>query len=94
MIYVYGGSLIILLFFTLLFRIKDKPIFSIFDQKEHSLLFFYPFAARIYALLQKLYPGRKNSKTKRLLKSIYVKENVDGELSLYYIKKPLQFWRS
>ena len=87
MIYVYSGSLIILLFFTLLFRIKDKPIFSIFDQKEHSLLFFYPFAARLYALLQKLYPGRKNSKTKRLLKSIYVKENVDGELSLYYIKK-------
>lgn len=87
MIYVYGGSLIVLLFFTLLFRIKDKPIFSIFNQKEHSLLFFYPFAARIYALLQKLNPGRKDSKTKRLLKSIYVKENVEGELSLFYIKK-------
>ena len=87
MIYVYGGSVIVLLFFTLLFRIKDKPIFSIFNQKEHTLLFFYPFAARICTLLQKLNPGRKDSKAKRLLKSIYVKENVDGELSLFYIKK-------
>ena len=79
MIYVYGGSVIVLLFFTLLFRIKDKPIFSIFNQKEHTLLFFYPFAARICTLLQKLNPGRKDSKAKRLLKSIYVKENVDGK---------------
>ena len=87
MIYVYSGSFLVLFFFTLLFRIKDKPIISSLNQKEHSLLFFYPFAARIHALLQKLHPGKKDSKTKRMMKSIYVKENVDGEVSLFYIKK-------
>ncbi len=87
MIYIYGGILIILLFFTLLFRIKDKSLFSGFDQKEHSLILFYPFAARIYTLVQKRNPGKNDSKTKRMLKSIYVKENVDGEAALFYIKK-------
>lgn len=87
MFYVYSGSFLVLLFFTLLFRFKDKSILSGLNQKEHTLLLFYPFAARINALLRKLYPEKKDTKTKRMMKSIYVKENVDGEAALFYIKK-------
>ena len=78
MIYVYGVILLVLLFFSLLFKIKDK---------DRSQPFFYPFAARLQALFLKIHFRRKDSKTKQMLQSIYVKENVEEELSLFYIKK-------
>lgn len=87
MIYIYGGTFLFLLILTILFRIKDSRIYSGLSKKEHSLRLFYPFASRILALLRKFPFEKKDSKTKRMLKSICVKENVDWEVSVFYTRK-------
>ena len=87
MLYVYGGCFLLLLSFTVGFSLTDTNAFSKLNKKEHSLLLFYPFASKILALFRRVSHEKKDSKTKRMLRSIYVKENVEGEITLFYIRK-------
>ena len=87
MVYLYGGLFLLLISLTLIFRITDPHSFADLSQKEHAFLFFYPFASKLLMLFRHIIPEQRNSKVQSLLKSIFVKENVDREKYLYSVRK-------
>lgn len=84
---IYGVASSLLILVSLIFKITDKKSFKDLDKKEHPLTFFYPFSAGLVKLFRKIIPENPESKTRAMLKSIYVKENIDRESFIYQTKK-------
>jgi len=84
---VYGAISGICLIILVFFSGYRKKFFKTLNKKEHPLKGFYPGAARILDVFRKIVPRGKNTKTTRMIKSICVKENVEGEQYLYSVKK-------
>ena len=87
MLYLYGGLFLVLIILTVVFRIADPQSFADLNQKEHAFLLFYPFASNLLMLFRNIVPEHRNSKIHIMLKSIFVKENVDHEKFLYSVRK-------
>ena len=71
-------------FLTRNFR-KDE--FRSLPSREHPLRRLYPLAAAVLAGKERLFGKDKNSRVSSLLKSLYVKENIEKEKYLYRIRK-------
>ena len=88
MIWVYG---IILLVLTALFIFSakyKKNLFKNLDKHEHPLGILYPMSAKMADLHMRIFPeGERSDRIRRLLRSIYVRENVEYEEYLYIVKK-------
>ena len=87
MLYLYGGLFLFLIVLTFVFRFTDPRSFADLNQKEHAFLLFYPFASKLLMLFRIIFPENRNSKIQGMLKSIFVKENVDREKYLYSVRK-------
>lgn len=87
MIFVYGISALVILILVLLFRNHKKELFKDLPKKDHPLRFFYGFSAKLYELYRKFFPEKPDSKVNRMIKSLYVKENVRTETFIYCVKK-------
>ena len=64
-----------------------KTLIRRLDKKEHPVKCFYPLAAKLTDRFRKHGKTQKRVKTEGLLKSLYVKENVEEELYVYQIRK-------
>ena len=85
--YVYFGLLLLLILSALFCSGYKKTWIRSLDKKEHPFRLFYPLAARLIDLFEKLFPGNRNPKVRGMLKSLYVKENVEEETKAYRVKK-------
>ena len=83
---IYGILLSGYLVLWIISRKKQKTTVSI-HSKEHPLRMFYPMAALLLRWRKKLFPRREDPHLQELLRSIYVKENVEKEKALYQIRK-------
>lgn len=68
-------------------RNYQKEILSKFARKEDPLVFFYPASARIYSFLRFSFPFFHSTAIRSDLKLLYVRENVEEQLYLYYLRK-------
>ena len=85
--YVYFGGLLLLILAELFSGRYRKTWIRSLNKKEHPLRFFYPLSAKLVDLFRKLFSGRQNPKVRSMLKSLYIKENVEEESYLYSVKK-------
>ena len=86
----WGIYIIILLFFLILFfltRHYKRAYFCSLDKKEHPFRILYSMAARIYDFIGNVISKEQKHHITGLLKSLLVKENVETEKYLYYVKK-------
>lgn len=87
MVYVYCGILVLLLIGMLVSIRYKKERFTDLNKKEHPLRFFYPLGARFVDLFEKIHPKQNPSGVQGMLKSLYVKENVEAEHYIYRTQK-------
>jgi len=87
MVFVYGGIFLILVAAALVFHGYQKEWIRTLNKKEHPFRFFYPLAAKLTDLIQKLLRGSNEAPVDRMLKSLYVKENIQEEKKAYQVKK-------
>lgn len=87
MIYVYGGLFLLLLLAELFCSGYKKNVIRGLDRKEHPVRIFYPLAAKTVDLFRKITKTERTSKVDSMLKSLYVKENVEEEKYVYTVKK-------
>lgn len=85
--YVYFGLLLFLLCAALLCGRYKRGLFRGLDRKEHPLKLFYPLSAKLTDLFRRFFSGNQNLKVRTMLKSLYVRENVEEENYLYSVKK-------
>ena len=85
--YVYFGLFLTLLCAALLSGGYKKNWIRSLNRKEHPLKFFYPLAAWITDRFRKGKAVGGNQKIRGMLKSLYVKENVEAESYLYSVRK-------
>lgn len=64
-----------------------KTLIRRLDKNEHPVKCFYPLAAKLTDCFRKTKKTQKRTKTEGLLKSLYVKENVEEEVYVYQIRK-------
>ncbi len=87
MIYLYAGIAFSIFVLLLICKSYKKELFQNLDKKEHGLRFLYPLAGRGLDLFRKFFPEKRGSKIEMMLKQIYVKENVETEKFIYYVRK-------
>ena len=87
MTWVYAGILAVLAVIMVSSRRFRKEQLGIPDPKEHPLRRLYPTAAAILYIGDRLKKTNRNAKLNGLLKSLYVKENIEKEKYLYRVKK-------
>lgn len=87
MIFLYAGILIVLIGLTLVFYSGQKEWIRTLNKKEHPIRLFYPLAAKLVELIQKIIRKESDGAVERMLKSLYVKENVKEERKAYQVKK-------
>ncbi len=85
--YVFFGLLSALILWSVVFLRYKRAQFRSLNKKEHPLWFLYPAAAKLTDLFPRLFSGNRNGKVRSMLKSLYVKENVEEEAYLYSVKK-------
>ena len=85
--YIYFGMLLLFIVLVLFCSGYKKTWIRSLDKKEHPFRLFYPLAAKIADLTEKLFPGNRSLKVRGMLKSLYVKENVEEEAKAYTVKK-------
>lgn len=87
MIYVY--AVLVLLIGVLVLGRKNykSSLFENLPKKEHPLREFYGCALWIYEKFHRNSTGLKEGKAERMIKSLYVKENVRQEICIYRTKK-------
>ena len=85
--YLFAGLLFVLVLWFLIFSRYKKDLFRQVNKKEHPLRFLYPAAGRLTDLFRRIFSGDRNGKVQSMLKSLYVKENVEKEAYLYSVKK-------
>ena len=87
MIWIYAGILTALTASAVITRHYRKDCFRDLRTAEHPLKRVYPLAAAILAVRERLPAGRKNVRIRSLLKSLYVKENIEKENYVYRVRK-------
>ena len=87
MVFAYSGIFLILITAALVFRGYQKEWIQTLNKKEHPFRFFYPLAAKLTEVIQKHFHGSSETTVDRMLKSLYVKENVQDEKKAYQVKK-------
>lgn len=87
MVWVYACPSLILTAYTVISLRYGKKRLEGLPRKEHPLKIFYGAALRIYERTEK-WSGRSGGrKADRMIKSLCVKENVEKEAMVYYVKK-------
>lgn len=87
MIFLYAGILIVFIALTLIFYSGQKEWIRTLNKKEHPFRLFYPLAAKLVELIQKILRKGSAAPVDRMLKSLYVKENIKEEKKAYQVKK-------
>lgn len=87
MIWVYAGILAAAAAGMLLTRSYGKAFFRTLDRRKHRLLILYPLAGWLLARWKRIRGRGVQGRVSRLLKSLYVKENVEKERYLYQVRK-------
>ena len=87
MTWIYAGILAVLAAVSVLTRNCRKNEFRELKSSDHPLKRLYPMAAAVLAGKERLLGKGKNSRIRSLLKSLYVKENIEKETYIYRIKK-------
>ena len=88
MIWVYGIILLALVVLIVINSGYKKKLFKNLDRHEHPLRLLYPLSARLADLCRHIFPdsGRAD-RIRGLLRSLYVRENVEYEEYLYIVRK-------
>ena len=87
MTWVYAGILAVLAVIIMISRRFGKERFKTLDPKEHPLRRLYPSAASVLSLWDRLKRTNRSTRLNALLKSLYVKENIEKEKYLYRVRK-------
>lgn len=87
MIYFYTSIVLIIILALIIQNAYKKDLFQDLNKKEHPLRFLYPLSARCLDLFWKLFPKKSGTKIEVMLKSLYVKENIEKERYVYYVQK-------
>lgn len=95
MIWVYGGILLVIGIFLVRSRSFQKSFFRQLKgrlgrepyKKQHPLRGLYPFAGMILSVVGRVFGKGGDQKLTFLMRSLYVKENVDQEKYLYQLQK-------
>ena len=87
MVWVYGLLLAGLIMLLILTGKHNRQLISGLDNKEHRLKPIYPAASFLADLFLRYYPAGKSGHLGFLLRSMYVKENVEREKYIYVVKK-------
>lgn len=87
MVYVYGAAVLIIVFFVLSKKKYKRGLFENLPKKEHPLREFYGCGLWLHEKLHRNSSALKNGKAERMIRSLYVKENVSREISIYHAKK-------
>ncbi|MCF0228719.1 MAG: hypothetical protein HUJ76_03355 [Parasporobacterium sp.] len=85
MIWVYGILTVLLVLTVIAGRKRYGSAAAGLNRKEHPLKILYPAALLILGRIGR--PGKKNDRVSSLLKGICVKENVEKEKTLHYVRK-------
>ncbi len=88
MIWVYGGILLALTILIIANAKYKKNLFKNLDKHEHPFRILYPASARIADLRPRsVSDGEHSVRIRNLLRSLYVRENVQYEEYIYTVKK-------
>lgn len=87
MVWVYAVLLLLTGVFLFVTRTYGRRFFRTLNRREHRLLILYPSAGWILNRLRFFSAARARERMDRILKSLYVKENIEKERYLYQVRK-------
>lgn len=87
MIWAFGTAAALFIGFMILFRTYKQERFAHLDRNAHPLKPLYPAGAKLLDIIGHMIPREREDRIRKLLRSLYVKENVEQEKYLLDVRK-------
>ena len=87
MIIFYGVFIGLVLLAMLISKGHNEKLWKKLNKKENPLIKLYPLASKIFDIKKSICGNKENTYRNTLIKSLYVKENIEAEKYVYSVKK-------